>query len=427
MKYIIIIILGLVPLFSNAQVAELFGGRLQFSLDSTLTGSENLFVRGIYKHPRNNYNADSIQVGDIVVDCDCNVFTVDSIYSVSSNVIDFRAAPQDTSVNDIRSCTGGIMRAHSPPIGNNGAYSFPANMPPEILDCYLNYLSQTIGVNDMYITNDTLYVVDGFDTFLVELNSIDLTFDGNRNILRVPEAGDNLGTTTVIEWLEWWYFTAPTITLGSLTSPKEVGTVTQYILSGATTNAGGATLSNGMLRVTSPSTDTLLAFGTATSYADTITFEPQQDSTGQFKSFSFTFAAKQNWVFGSESGTATSSSRTITAVYPVLYGMSSTDFTSSGDPYTSFSSSKLIEAEGNKQVSFTGSGFIYYLVPKTWGDYTLSIILDHNGFNVTPSFTAYDIDISSTGLTNDWTTVAYKMYKLDTTTITSNYEYTFTR
>ncbi len=425
MKYILLFLLGLIPFLGMSQAIERFGARLIITDAQLIGGSDDFYIDGTLRHPRATYVGDSVQVNDIIVDADCNVFTVDSILSVISNFITVRVTPADTTVNTVREATGGILRAHAPPEGNNGAYTFPANMPIEILDCYMNYFSQTVGVNNVYITDDTLYVIDGFDTFAVELNSIDLTFDGNRNILRVPEAGDNLGTTTVTEWLEWWYFTAPTITLGSLSSPKEVGTVTQYILSGATTNAGGAILSNGMLRVTSPSTDTLLAFGTATSYADTITFEPQQDSTGQFKSFSFTFAAKQNWVFGSESGTATSSSRTITAVYPVLYGMSSTDFTSSGDPYTTIT--KIVEAEGNKSVSFTGSGFIYYLVPKTWGDYTLSIILDHNGFNVTPSFTAYDIDISSTGLTNDWTTVAYKMYKLDTTTITSNYEYTFTR
>lgn len=105
--------------------------------------------------------------------------------------------------------------------------------------------------------------------------------------------------------------------------------------------------------------------------------------------------------------------------------MSATDFSVGGDPYTGLT--KLVQAEGDKTVSLTGSGFIYYAVPKTWGDFNLSSIIDHNGFNVTPSFTSYDITVSSTGLVNDWTSVDYKLYKLNTTTTTSGYAYQFNR
>lgn len=252
-------------------------------------------------------------------------------------------------------------------------------------------------------------------------------FDGNRSVLRVPSPGDNLATATIDEWLEWWYFTAPTIavTQSPTTTVFEVGTSNQLIYNGTVTNPGGATLSNGYFFESSPSADTLVTFAAATSFADTIQFTPTKDSTSRYKQSQYSFQGTQSWLFGSESGTATSSAKTIYGAYPVLYGMSAIDLSVGGDPYTVLT--KLVQQEGNKTVSLTGSGYIYYAIPKTWGDFTLSQIIDHNGFDVTPSFTAYDITVSSSGLTNNWSTVDYKLYKLNTTTITSGYAYQFIR
>ena len=421
MRYLITILLLGLTYFSSAQVVESFGARFTIVTDTLISGSDDFYVRGYLRHPRATFNADSAQVGDIIIDADCNIFTVDSILQTNGQYLRVRITPQDTSINDIRAATGGIIRLNSPP---NGTYTFPANVPLELMDCFLNYNFQALsGIDSVYYVSDTLYVVTPGETFAVKIES-DPAFDGNRPILRVPETSDVLGTTTVTEWLEWWYFTAPTLSISSMTSPVEVGTSNTYYISGSTTNPGGATLSAGYFRQTSPSTDTLVSFGSGTSYADTILYTPQQGGSGQFNALSYTFQAKQSWVFGSESGTATSTARTIQGVYPVLYGMSATDFSVTGDPYTL---TKLVQTEGNKTVTLTGSGYIYYLVPKTWGDYTLSQIIDHNGFNVTPSFTSYDVTVSSSGLVNDWTAQPYKLYKLNTTTTTSGYAYQFIR
>lgn len=289
--------------------------------------------------------------------------------------------------------------------------------------------------NFVYDSLGALWYIDGLgDAINFSTTGADVSFDSDRPILRVPDVGDVIGGSSVTDWLEWWYFVAPTISISAMSSPVEVGTTNTYNVSGTTTNTGGATLSAGYFRQTSPSTDTLVSFGSATSYADTIVFTPQQGGSGQFNALTYTFQAKQSWVFGSESGTATSTARTVTGVYPVFYGMSSTDFSDTGTypglalgtaAYSAFT--KLVQAEGDKSVTLTGTGYIYYFVPKTWSDFTLSQIIDHNGFNVTPSFTSYDVTISSTGLTNDYINVAYKMYKLNTTTTTSGYEYDFNR
>lgn len=164
MKQILIHILLLVfPLISFAQVSESFGGRfIVTSQSSPLPASDKFRVVGIFKHPRANYTADSIQVGDIFVDCNCNYFTVDSIYSAISNLADIRVMPADTTVNLIPSCTGGIIRINSPP---NGTYAFPANIPLEIMDCFLNYNFQALsGLDTAYLANDTLYLVTPSDT-----------------------------------------------------------------------------------------------------------------------------------------------------------------------------------------------------------------------------------------------------------------------
>jgi len=375
------------------------------------------------------YSIDSIKVGYILFDEYGNKFRVEADSVIVSGFI------TRVDVSNI----GGTSK----PMGSRGALYAPSEnlklniIPPNgsnyiteqtesrmLTDNWLmiDSLIYNFSLDTAYASGDTIFFIfPGGDTTTVTL---DLSFDSNREILRTPSVGTNIGGTSIKQWLEWWYFTAPTISISGMTSPIQVGTSQGYTISGTTSNAGGATLSGGVLRMTSPSIDTLDNFGTGTSYSASITFTPQQGGSGQYNGFSYSFQARQNWVFGSESGVATSSTRTIQGVYPVLYGMSATDFTSTGDPYML---TKLVQTEGNKTVTLTGSGFIYYLVPKTWGDFNLSQIIDHNGFNVTPSFTSYDVLISSSGLLNDWVDVPYKMYKLNTITTTSGYAYQFIR
>lgn len=253
---------------------------------------------------------------------------------------------------------------------------------------------------------------------------MDSLYNGDRNILRVPTAGQNLGASTFREWVDWWYFTPPTLSMNSLSpSVIEIGTSQAYTISGGTTNNGGATLSNGDMDKTFPSTAQITTFGAGTSYSQGITYTPLQTPSGDYTEDEYRFSAYQNWVFGAESGTAQSPQRTIKGVFPILYGLSNTDLSATGDPYTELT--KLIEDEGDKTVTLTGSGFIYYAFPASWGDNVLSTIIDHNGFNVTGSFTVYDVNVSSTGLTNNWTNEPYKLYKLNSTTTASGFDYQF--
>lgn len=261
--------------------------------------------------------------------------------------------------------------------------------------------------------------------------SSSLAFDGNRNVLRTPNPGDNLATSTVTGWLEWWYFTAPTISLSQVppTSVWEVGDSTQLIYSGTVTNSGGATLSNGLLLRTVPSADTLVSFAAATSFLDTIQFVPTQDSTSHYKQFQYTFKATQEWVSGAESGTAQSPSVAVYGAYPILFGMSAQDSLGvlAGNPYTDLET-PLVEREGNKNITFNGTNaYLYLMIPNTWGDTDFSLILDHNGFTTTSTWKKYTVLVSSTGLVNNWTAVNYTCYQWPIKTTATNYTYEFTQ
>lgn len=275
--------------------------------------------------------------------------------------------------------------------------------------------------NNWTIEADTNEVVTPYDISQLDITLWDSLYNGNRVISRVPAIGTNIQATTFREWLNWWYignYTQPSISLGSLTSPREVGTSNAYTLSGSTSNPCIFTLSNGTVNGNN--------FGSNTSYSYSYTHAPTSHGTT-------TITAQQSWdetgticADGSPNTGTTSSSRSISNVYPVFYGMSATSYTSGSVPYTEFT--KLVVTEASLTgLTMTGTNmYIYILIPKSWTDYTVSSIIDHNGFNVTGSFTAYDVSVTSTGLTNNWT-YNYKCYKLNNLTTASGYNYTYNR
>lgn len=260
--------------------------------------------------------------------------------------------------------------------------------------------------------------------------SMDSLYNGNRAISRVPTIGTNMAATTFRQWLDWWYianYTQPTINLNTLATPVEVGTSTAYTLSGSTTNPCTFTLSSGTVNGNS--------FGAATSFSYSYTHAPTSAGTT-------TMTASQNW---SQTGTicatgtpttgTASTSRSINNVYPVLYGMSASDFSGGGITYADWTVSgspnnqfKRVVTEGNQSsMAMTGTNmYIYIIIPKSWSDWTVSSIVDHNGFNVTSSFTGYDVTITSTGLVNNWTQ-NYRLYKLNSLTTASGFNYVYNR
>lgn len=355
------------------------------------------------------FNGNDVQVGDILIQSvDLSVFRIDTIYAAFLSR-DSVFVTEITDINRIPTGRGQLERRTT----NYGlSLISPAN---------------SSGISEQALSIIQTSNIIKIDSLLSVSGGGGNAFDSNRPILRVPQAGDNIGGSDVVDWLSWWYFTAPTISLAQSPSTTviEIGATQQYTFTSTTTNTGGATLSNGHLFVVSG--DTLDSYTSTTTGTATIDFTPLQTPVDTFDSQTYQIRATQQWSGSGESGTATSNTRTIRAVYPVLYGMVADTATAFADPYGELT--KLVQTEGNKTVSFTGTGLIVYGFPQTWTDTNLSSIIDPNGFNVTASFTRVDYPtVTSTGLTNNYTDVPYVFYFLNTgTTTTSSSSYTFNR
>lgn len=277
-------------------------------------------------------------------------------------------------------------------------------------------------------TNADLMTAAAIKTY-VDASVASPTFDSDRPILRVPEVGDNVGGSTVQDFLEYFYFAPPVLSLSIAGGTVfEVGTSNSLTVSGGSTNPASATLSNGTVQITNPTPATeFQAFGASAGYSKTFTFAPTQGGSADYTQLTYSLQASQDWSGGGQSGTNTTGTATVTGVYPVLYGMVADTATAFADPYGTLT--KLVQTEGNKTVSLTGTGLIIYGFPQTWADTNLSSIIDPNGFNVTASFTRVTYPtVTSTGLVNNYTDVPYLFYFLNTgSTTTSASNYTFNR
>lgn len=293
----------------------------------------------------------------------------------------------------------------------------------------------TLQLGQFVTVADTIWYIDGAGNSVrlfnpgVDTEYIDaqLAFDSDRAILRSPGPGDVIGGSTIQDFLNYYYFVPPTITLNLTPSTTfyQFGTSNSITLSGSTSNPGAATLSGGVLSKTSPTSGTVNSFGSSTTYSQAITFAPQEAGSADYTQPAYSFRASQAWSAGSESGTAQSTTRSIKAGYPVLWGVSAIDLHSTGDPYSILT--KLVEDQGDKTVVFNGTDvYLYYCVPMYWSDTNLSSIKDPNNLEALTAFTPQVVSVTSSGLVNNWTT-NYRIYKLDNLTSASNASYTFIR
>jgi len=283
------------------------------------------------------------------------------------------------------------------------------------------------GIEGNTIANDSVFInTENGDQIYTGINSAGASvFDSDRPILREPTVGTVIGKQNVTDWLEWWYFTPPTIEIvkDPAVNVIEIGSILNFNLITTTTNAGGATLDNGTLVLVGG--DTLSQYGDSLIDTFSFTYTPLQTPTDTFENTIYNFRATQEWTNGDDSGVAQSSVNTLKAVYPVFYGMVADTATAFSTPYLTLN--KLIEEEGDKEISFTGTGLIIYGFPRSWQDEVLSGIFDANDFNTTGSFARVDnVLVSSVGLPNEYVDVPYVFYYLNTgTTTTFNTKYTF--
>jgi hypothetical protein len=124
------------------------------------------------------------------------------------------------------------------------------------------------------------------------------------------------------------------------------------------------------------------------------------------------------------SGTTSTITKSLTGIYPFLFGMSSSILNGS-TLYDTFGSTKLLETQGNKTILLNGTlEYIYFMFPSSYGN--LVSIIDQNGFNVTGSFYNQTVSLNSTGLSSNYT-INYNVYRTtDVTSVSSgNYQFKF--
>jgi hypothetical protein len=272
------------------------------------------------------------------------------------------------------------------------------------------------------------------DDYYRECQSVsEIAFDSNREILRMWEVGDNIGGSTVGDFLEYLYFAPPTLSSTIIGGTVfEVGTSNTVTFRSTLSNPAATNITNYLITEQTEGTQATLANGNPVSRTDDFqfTYTPVQSpvgGVGVWDAQSYNFRSTADYALGADAGSVQSPFRQVQGIYPVLYGMVADTATAFADPYGTMT--KLVQTEGNKTVSYTGTGLIFYGFPQTWADTNLSSIIDPNGFNVTSSFTrvTYPV-VTSTGLTDNYTSVPYVFYFLNTgSTTTSSSNYTFNR
>ena len=114
-----------------------------------------------------------------------------------------------------------------------------------------------------------------------------------------------------------------------------------------------------------------------------------------------------------KNGAALTAQRTATFVYPLYYGNSSVDFSTTGNVEGTLTKSVQTEpSQKNVDLNFTGE-FIYFCYPESYGD--LTSILDGNGFETIGAFTKYTRN--QDGAAAGWSGRSYNIYKSGITSV----------
>lgn len=240
-------------------------------------------------------------------------------------------------------------------------------------------------------------------------------FNGNRAIKRNdPDfVGINVGGTDVVSFLNNFFFPfiGATVSINSGTSYFETGSAPTITINGAVT----------------PNDE--LIFGTGSVLRDSLVFATMSVPPYPYSFNDTTVSSShtyQTFVQVDNNGSPTlinSSTKTISFIYPFLYGLSSTIGLSGNTLYTTLT--KDITPVGNKTYNFSGNVvYIYVAYPSSYAD--LIHIYDPNLFDILTSFEySGSVPVTSSGLVNNWTNT-YKVYRLKTLADPSgNYQFRF--
>lgn len=118
----------------------------------------------------------------------------------------------------------------------------------------------------------------------------------------------------------------------------------------------------------------------------------------------------------------------ITGVYPFLIANPDAPTISAGSALYDTATNdgiKLVQTKSNKTITFNFTGKTpHFAFPASYG--ALAEIRDQNGFDVTGSFSVVDVNITSTGLANNFTELYKIYYTASPTSINGDYQFKFT-
>jgi hypothetical protein len=236
--------------------------------------------------------------------------------------------------------------------------------------------------------------------------SSDVPFNGNRSIKRNDPyfVGLNVGGDDVVEFLNNFFFPFIPSTV-SITSPSstiyyETGSVQSRAITSTITANDETIFGTGSVKRDGLIWNTIASIPPyAPSYTDTNI------------SSSHTY---QTFVQTDNDGSPTlisSTARSISFIFPYLYGMSSVAGLSGVTLYTAMVSHSIVPYTSPKADYFWGTGtYIYFCYPASYAQ--LSSILDPSSFQMYPSFEySASVPVTSSGLSTDWMT-NYKVYRL---------------
>lgn len=230
-------------------------------------------------------------------------------------------------------------------------------------------------------------------------------FNGNRTITRIDSqwGGINVGGFDVVQFLNNFFFPFITssvqITTPSSTTLYETGSVQNRSIISTITPNNETIFGTGSVR-----RDGILWNTIATIPPYTATFTDTNISSSHTYQ---TFIQADNDGSPDVKGSAI---RTVSFIYPYLWGLSSTPGLSGTTLYSTMQS-KSISSEGDKTSNFWGVGtYIYFAYPASYA--ALTSILDPNSFEMLPSFEySSSVPVTSSGLTYNWSNL-YKVYRL---------------
>ncbi len=254
----------------------------------------------------------------------------------------------------------------------------------------------------------------------------DVPFDGNRYVSRSGLPLLNVGGTTLTDWVDLYFFPFIDATLSIHSSQlKEIGTSNSITVYGNLDPNDETGVSGGKLYRNTPTPIvTMLDFGTAHSYSTTVTFNPRQSPTAgvPVEQRTHTYQASTT---GDSSGLLISSSTiTFSSVYPYIYGLSTTDYSSGVGIYNGIP--VFVITKSNKTITYNSPAikkYIYYAYPSSYGG--LTSIKDQNNFEWIDAFDKHTANVTSVGKVVDWTR-EYYIYKSKLKTSPVNWDFTFT-